>query len=238
MKYLVGIVVAVCLALGAVSWAEDGYSLGSGSQKTNSVTTTTGRTLGSTNQNRKIFFNDTYFSGQNGFFDVGDNLRLSTLESELYTIKQENAALRQEIQIMNQQFQSLRSEVRALSLSGTKPGGEPPASGGGLIDPPFELPEQEVPNLELTSRVKSLFVLTCSKCHTEGRESGDLVLITKDGELARLSVEQIKDVYARTTLTPEELARQGLSIMPKGGRRLGLEQRNLVKSWANAELGL
>jgi len=242
MKYLVGILILVGLTIGAAALAEDGYSLG---QRSSAVSTNkTNAVLGSATQDRKVFFNDTYFFGQNGFFDVGDNLRLSNVENALYETRQENSDLKEQVRALSQEVRTLNSAVKSLALTvsggaGVTPEPNPPEQGGGLIDPPFPLPtDPVVPNTELTGQVEVLFKAACARCHTEGRESGDLVLITESGKLAKLTVEQIKSTRDRTTLTPEELAKQGLSIMPKGGQRFTVAQRNLVRAWSDAELGL
>lgn len=239
---------AVCsiillFSFAALSVGEDGYVIGTRNNTAyQNQNQQQQHNFGSTTQDRKIFFNDTYFFGQNGFFDVGDNLRLTTLENKMYAYEEENRDLKEEIRTLKLQIQSFQNALNSLSTG--NPGGvlDNGTGGGGLIDPPTFPdpidPVQPVPDPELAAKVEKLFVASCGKCHTQGRESGEFALISVNKTLLELDADQVRAVHKRTVLTPEELAKEGLTIMPKGGQRLGLAERNLITAWANAKLGL
>ncbi len=177
-------------------------------------------------QNRVIFFNDTYFFGQNGFFDVGDNLRIRKLEYEYDAIREHTEKLTELVNLLQKQIQLLQEQKEG---------------DGGDFGDPFTLPElppvNPPSNSQLDGEVKALFTQRCASCHTEG-SAKKITLLTMSGELAPLASIHVRKIHTRTTLTGEELRARNLQMMPQGGVRLPLSDRQLIEAWANQRLGI
>lgn len=222
MKQLLAVLLGIALCFGSFNASADDYF---------------GRSNRNNNfrqqQERRIFFNDTFFFGQNGFFDVGDNLRVRELEESQSTVKNYLEQLVQQMKKQQQQIDSLRRLVEELNRE----------NSGGLAEPPVFLPPGNVPDIllipaqtALDVKITALFNNRCAQCHTEGAAK-KITLLTKDGELGILSKLAVSKVHTRTTLTAQQLKARGLALMPQGGPPLSQAERAIITSWASERVG-
>ena len=188
------------------------------------------------NQNRRVFFNDSYFFGQNGFFDVGDNARLQNLEDSYSGMKEYTDKLSQQIILQQQIIEGLKRQLDALKRQPEGPNITPDRDEFNLV-PPNLFDEQPVPNDDTKLSILTIFQNKCASCHTEG-SAKKITLLTKDGGLALLTNTMVKNVHERTTLTEPQLRERGLKLMPLGGPPLTPQEVEVINKWTDARVGL
>lgn len=183
-------------------------------------------------QNREVFFNDTYFFGQNGFFDVGDNARVRNLEAAYHNLRRKNEALEEQLDSLEKRIKELNNRMGNFGNIG---GGDE-----GIIDPlPPGIPPiipSEPPDSQSDKKVSILFNQKCSKCHAEGKAKGGLSLITKTGDMSPLTDSDLRAIRTRTVLSDIQLRELDLKSMPLGGPRLSVAEKQLIDNWVNERI--
>ena len=191
-------------------------------------------------QNREIFFNDTYFFGQNGFFDVGDNLRVRNLETAYDSIRRQNEALRQKVDQLEQKIRDLNNRLN--NTEGGPPIQPLPPGIPPIALPPFNTPPPIVPldnnSAKLDKAVLQIFTRSCSNCHSEDKAKGNFSLVSRTGNLSPLSAGDIASIRTRTVLDIGILREMGLQPMPQGGPRLPQKDIELIMAWAEARISV
>ena len=227
-RFLTIVLLGIALCFGGLNANADDY-FGRSNRNNNF------RQQNNNQQQRRIFFNDTFFFGQNGFFDVGDNIKIRDLEDSQSTVKGYLEKMAAQMVQQQQQIIQLQKTIERLQNQGR--------GGGGLIVPPIFLPPVTpdiplIPKTEtaLDTKVTALFENKCSQCHTEGAAK-KITLLTRGGALSPLSKLAAGKVHTRTTLTAQQLKARGLKLMPQGGPPLSQAEQDLITAWTNERVG-
>jgi hypothetical protein len=163
---------------------------------------------------KRVEFDARYFQGLDGYYSVGEELRLQQEAqniNELQQILRENARMQGQIEML---LKVLSNQKVDIPEQGPKPEPEPQPQPEPEPEPGIEPDPEPYKPTELDVRVYHLFKQKCARCHGDTKQDGGLSLI-RDGALQLVPLEDRTEIHDR--VHGVGLSDRGKAKMPKGG---------------------